>query len=122
MNLLANSLLTTIIFILLIPGVLLSLPEKSLENGFGIANVSEIVVHGLLFFFIYYGIKYSVWSYKKSLNESEEISEKTPTSVSKPTPPTLASIASMPVVSTPKTVSSPVSSPVLTPVSSPVST
>lgn len=103
MNLLVNALLTTIIFILLSPGVLLSLPDKSLENGFGVANVSEIVVHGMLFFFIYYAIKYSVWWYRDSENAQKNL-----TSVSRSTP-TLASIASPPSISIPKTVSSSVS-------------
>ena len=57
----------TLLFVLLVPGVLLTLPTKGLFEGYGSAEMNVIATHAAVFFVAYYIIKVICWGIKKVL-------------------------------------------------------
>jgi len=95
----------TLLFVLITPGVLLTLPTKGLGEGAGNFETEVIITHALVFYFLYFIVKIILWVVTKALKPMAKVGPATATAT--PTP----SASSSTVASSPRATSPPVSSP-----------
>lgn len=85
----------TLLFVLLVPGVLLTLPTKGLFDGYGSAEMNVIATHAAVFFVLYYIIKVIGWVIRRAMPKKKAAAPAavpvTSTPVSTPTATTTAS-------------------------------
>ena len=87
----------TLLFVLLVPGVLLTLPTKGLFEGYGSAEMNVIATHAAVFFVLYYIIKVIGWVIRRAMPKKKAAAPAaaavpvTTTPVSTPTATTTAS-------------------------------
>ena len=93
----------TLLFVLITPGVLLTLPTKGLGEGAGNFETEVIITHALVFYFLYFIVKIILWVVTKALKPIAKVGPATATA----TP----SASSSTVASSPRATSPPVSSP-----------
>lgn len=86
-------LVITLLFVILVPGVLLTLPTKGLYDGHSLAEWQVVATHASVFFVLYYIIKVIGWAIKKSIPKKKkaDAAPVTTTVVSTPTATTTAS-------------------------------
>jgi ABC-type long-subunit fatty acid transport system fused permease/ATPase subunit len=87
-------LVITLLFVLLVPGVVLTLPTKGLTVGE--ADMTVLATHAAVFFVVYYVIKVIGWGIKKAMPKKKKAAPAaaaavTTTPVSTPTATTTAS-------------------------------
>ena len=95
----------TLLFVLITPGVLLTLPTKGLGEGAGNFETEVIITHALVFYFLYFIVKIMLWVITKTFKPITKVGPATATAT--PTP----SASSSTVASSPRATSPPVSSP-----------
>lgn len=97
----------TLLFVLITPGVLLTLPTKGLGEGAGNFETEVIITHALVFYFLYFIVKILLWVITKAFKPLTKVGPATPTATPTPTP----SSSSPSVASSPR-ATSPVSPPI----------
>ena len=95
----------TLLFVLITPGVLLTLPTKGLGEGAGNFETEVIITHALVFYFLYFIVKIMLWVITKALKPITKVGPATATPTQTP------SASSSTVASSPRATSPPVSSP-----------
>ena len=96
----------TLLFVLITPGVLLTLPTKGLGEGAGNFETEVIITHALVFYFLYFIVKIMLWVITKAFKPIAKVG---PTSAAV-TPSATPSASSPSVASSPR-ATSPVSPP-----------
>jgi hypothetical protein len=87
----------TILFVLLVPGVLLTLPTKGFTEGYGDFETNVIATHAVIFFVLYYIVKVIFWIITKALKQRKPVGASTPVAT-----PTIASTPTRsPTISSP---------------------
>lgn len=99
----------TLLFVLITPGVLLTLPTKGLSEGAGNFETEVIITHALVFYFLYFIVKIMLWVITKTFKPITKVGPATATPTQTPSASS-STVASSPARSSPP-VSSPVSSP-----------
>ena len=101
----------TLLFVLITPGVLLTLPTKGLGEGAGNFETEVIITHALVFYFLYFIVKIMLWVIAKALKPITKVGPATATATPTPSASASASASSSTVASSPRATSPPVSSP-----------
>ncbi len=102
----------TLLFILITPGVLLTLPDKP-TSGPGSFETNVIITHAAVFYFLYFIVKIFIWVVTKALKPRTVVGANTPVTSSNASSPARSSTAPSPSPpsSSPAKSSSPARSP-----------